>query len=154
MATRLGRPTKYLSKYCDEIVTFFEREPYREVEVVHTNKDGSKWSTFEDKPNDLPFLSDFAHSIGVNSDTLVEWSKVHAEFSVAYKKAKALQESMLATNGLRGLYAQPFAIFTAKNIAGWRDRTETDITTKGKELPTPILGGMAKADVRINDSDS
>jgi len=40
----------------------------------------------------------------------------------------------LVTNGLKNLYSSAFAIFTAKNILSWRDKTETDITSQGKQV--------------------
>ena len=119
-----GRPTKYKPEYCDEIVEFFSTPPYREVEITHRNKDGSTYTTYEDKPNDLPFLSQFARHIDVNTDTLLEWRDKHPEFSVAYKKAKDLQKEFLATNAVRGLTNTTFSIFTAKNITDWRDVKE------------------------------
>jgi len=116
-----GRPTKYKPEYCKKIIEYFEIEPYREREVTHRKKNGDEWTTHEDVANDLPFISGFAHKIGVNTDSINAWSKKYPEFSEALKKAKELQHNILATNGLRGLYQVAFAIFTAKNITPWRD---------------------------------
>jgi hypothetical protein len=149
MAHPGGRPTKYKPEYCDEIIAFFDIEPYREVSDVYTYKDGTTKETKRLVANDLPFISSFAFKIGVSTETLHEWSRVHPEFSVALKRAKQLQESMLATNGLMNTYAQPFAIFTAKNIAGWRDKTEveskSEITHKFDELTDDELDRIIKA---------
>ena len=122
MAKKEGRPSKYKSEYCDELVKFFDREPYYEKELQHFDKDGSyKWSDYKRYPNDLPTFAHFAKKIGVNGDTLVEWTKVNKEFSAAYKRAKELQKEFLIENGLQGLYNATFAIFTAKNITDMRD---------------------------------
>lgn len=121
---KTGRPSSYEPKFCDEIIKYFSVEPYREVEIIHKNKNDEKYSTYELKANDLRFISGFARSIKVTHETLLEWSKTHPEFSVALKEAKELQKEHLITNGLQNLFAQPFAIFTAKNILGWRDRPE------------------------------
>ncbi len=36
-----GRPTSYDPKYCDEIIAFFNVQPYRVEKLIKTNKDGS-----------------------------------------------------------------------------------------------------------------
>lgn len=143
-----GRPTKYKRQYCQDIIDYFDIEPYHEVERKTIDvKSGREYINHERLPNDLPFLSGFAHSIGVAHDTLVEWTNVHPEFSVAYKRAKQLQEQILAVNGLQGLYNASFAIFTAKNVAGWRDNKEVEHTGKGG-------GPIAFLDMSADDDDS
>lgn len=151
-----GRPSKYKSEYCAAIEEFFGIEPWEEVEVSHTNKKGDEWTSYERRPNPMPKFHDFAKSIGVNEDTVVEWANkkdktgnlVYPDFSAAYKRAKELQKWFLIENGLNGLYNATFAIFTAKNISDMRDLTNIDHTTKGKQLPVPIL-----ANVQPNNGD-
>ena len=123
----VGRPSKYDPKYCDEIIEFFSIDPYREVKVTKTDKQGNELTYYEDKSNDLRFISAFARKIRVNTSTIWEWSKKHSEFSYALKMAKDLQKEHLITCGLRGLFDRTFAIFTAKNIAGMRDKAEVNI---------------------------
>ena len=110
-----GRPTKYDPKYCDEIIRFFDVQPYQII-------DGKRVA------NDLPFLIDFAMKIGVCDDTIVEWAKVHPEFSAAYKKAKKMAERMWAINSAYGLYQSPFTIFLGKNVFKWTDKQDIDVT--------------------------
>jgi len=123
-----GRPSKYHPSYCDEIIAFFSVKPFETVQVPvkNTTATGKTTETVQlvDRPNDLPMFGMFAHKIGVHRETLTEWCRVHPEFSEAYKKAQQLQENFLTSNALRGNFEQPFAIFTAKNILGWRDRQE------------------------------
>lgn len=125
-----GRPTSYDPKYCKELVAYFSREPYREKEITHTNSKGEDWTEYKEVANDPPFFSAFARKIKVDTDTIVEWSHKYADFSVAYKRAKELQQEFIVTNGLKNLYAQPFAIFTMKNVCGWRDKNEFDFGDK------------------------
>lgn len=142
-----GRPSKYKPKYCKAIEEFFDVEPWQEVEVTHTNKKGDEWTSYERRPNSMPKFHDFAKSIRVNEDTVVEWAnkkdesgnQVYPEFSASYKRAKELQKWFLIENGLNGLYNATFAIFTAKNVTDMRDQTLIDHTTKGDKMPTPIL---------------
>lgn len=122
--THIGRPSKYDPKYCEEIIEYFDIEPHFETPVTTTYKDGTTKEEIKLIPSDLPTLAGFAVKIGVDRDTLKEWAKQHDEFSAAVKRAKECQENILVTNGIQGIYAQPFAIFTAKNVIGWKDKTE------------------------------
>lgn len=141
---KIGRPSLYKPEYCQAIVDYFDKDPYQKVNVVTGHSDGKPITKTELKANDLPFLAGFAKSIGVNRDTVNEWAKHHPDFSVALKKAKELQEQMLATNGLHGLYNPTFAIFTAKNVAGWRDKVETGFTdNEGKDLDIAAMVGSS-----------
>ncbi len=134
-----GRPTKYRKRYCKEIVEFFNREPYTEVEVVTTDKkSGRKYINEELRPAILPTMERFSFNIGVDTDTLVEWTKVHPEFSAAVTRAKHLQKDILIANGLAGLYNSGFAVFVSKNLTDLRDKKEMDLT---HHMPEPLLGG-------------
>lgn len=124
---RPGRPSKYNPEFCQKIIQFFDREPYdaEHLKELITLKDGTTKEVYDEKPCDIPLFSTFAVKVAdVTHDTLLEWCKVHPEFSESYKKAKNLQESILVINAMRGNYEQPFSIFTSKNILDWRDRTE------------------------------
>ena len=116
-----GRPTKYEPHICEELIKYFDIEPHFETPIITTDKKGNTVEKIAFIPSDLPTLAGFARKKKVHRDTLHEWSKKYPEFSDALKRAKECQEDILVTNGLKGLYEQPFAIFTAKNIMGWRD---------------------------------
>ena|SRR3990167_5653193 len=126
-----GRPSKYDPSFCQKIVDYFSVEPYRVIP-----------KTKREIPNDLPFLSNFADSIGVNQDTLHEWCKVHPEFSEAFKKAKELQEQFLVINGLRNNFAQPFTIFAMKNMFRWTDRHEVTGKDGQPLMPYSLFVGL------------
>jgi hypothetical protein len=110
-----GRPTKYDISFCEAMSAYFSKEV-----------------------GFFPTLAGFAASIGVTRDTLHEWANAkteegtlkHPEFSDAYKRAKEMQEQNLVIGALTGAYNASFAIFTAKNVLGWRDKTEQEITGK------------------------
>lgn len=134
----IGRPTKYDPKYCEDIIKYFDIEPHFETPVTYTYKDGTTKEEIKLMPSDLPTLAGFSVKIGVHRDTLNSWSKIHKDFSDAIKRAKECQENILVTNGLQGLYAQPFAIMASKNILNWRDRQ--DVTSDDQKLePIKIL---------------
>ena len=129
-----GRPTVYEERFCDELIEFFSQEPTREVTV----KDAKGNERTEILPGKFPTLARFAAMIGVHRDTLHSWAteknpdQTHKNprFSDAYKKAKDLQEANLVEGTMAGAYNSTFAIFTAKNVLGWRDKTEQEITGK------------------------
>jgi len=141
-----GRPTDYKKAYCEELVKFFNVEPYFETPVTYKDKKGNVTDKVIFVAADLPTLAGFAKKIGVSRDTINQWSN-HEEFSDAIKKGKECQESILTTNALRGDYNPAFSIFFAKNNLGWKDKTETDLRVK--ELPKPLLSNL---DVSNNDS--
>lgn len=125
-----GQPTKYKKEYVRELIKYFDIEPHFETPVITTYKDGSTKEEIKFIPADLPTLAGFARQIKVSRDTINEWTRTHPEFSDAIKYAKDLQEHILVTNGLKGLYAQPFAIMATKNIMAWRDKQELGVDGK------------------------
>ncbi len=96
-----GRPTNYQPEFCDGIVEYM----------------GQGFSK-----------TAFAGHIGVCHDTIIEWAKVHPEFSDAVKRGKAARTSSLE----RGLLENELGpkvtarIFALKNASPeeWRDRHE------------------------------
>lgn len=135
-----GRPTKYRPIYCKLILEYFDIPPVKDVvtEIID-KKTGELKFEHKEVANKWPTLFGFARKIGVDDETLIEWGKVHPEFSAAIKKAKSIQQDILVENALHGRYEQPFAIFAAKNIFKWTDKTETDITSKGKQLKVGVV---------------
>ena len=142
----MGRPTKFKSEYCEELIAWFNKDPNYEKPLEHFSLNGTvKWIDIKLMSNPLPTFLGFAKSIGVDTDTLVEWAKEensekYPNFSVSYRRAKELQKWFLIENGLNGLYNPQFAIFAAKNITDMKDRLEQDITSAGEKLePLKIL---------------
>lgn len=125
-----GRPSTYLPEYADRLKEYFSLRP-----VVTEIIDGDRVEI----KNPFPTLARYATDIGVHRETLLEWASKHPEFSDAYKAAKALQEANLVEGAMCGAYSQAFAIFTAKNVLGWRDKTEIDQTVTS-ENKTEITG--------------
>jgi len=130
-----GRPTKYKPEFADKMVEFFSQPPIREVTTVDAKGNETK----QVLPGHFPTLARFATNIGVTKDTLHDWATAkhietgelkHPDFSSAYKKAKDLQEANLVEGTIAGAYNSTFAIFTAKNVLGWRDKVEQEITGK------------------------
>jgi hypothetical protein len=112
-----GRPTKYDPKYCEDIINHFDVEPFDEI----IDKDGNVIGT---KPARFPTFERYARKIKVHTDTLIEWTKVHPEFSVAYKKAHNLQFAVYQEGVMQGAWQQAFAIFLGKNIFKLTDKQD------------------------------
>ena len=141
----VGRPTVYQPEFVDMLIEFFSQSPTREVK----NRDSKGNETTQTLPGVFPTLARFATNIGVTKETLHDWATArnietgelrHPEFSSAYKKAKDLQEANLVEGTISGAYNSTFAIFTAKNVLGWRDKTEHEMTGKdGAPLAMPAV---------------
>ena len=126
-----GRPTMYDRKFCEEIIEFFDIEPYREITTE--NKNGTEITKLI--ANDLPTMAGFASHIGVSKPTLVNWGKAHPEFFAAITRAKTIAEKILVANTLQGLYEPRFAVFVAKNYTDLKDAKEI-INRDGDSAPT------------------
>lgn len=147
---KTGRPSKFKPEYIDEIIKFFDIEPYRK-EIMETSEEYYKEGGLKKKseksrliPNKLPTLFGFARKLGVAYKTVWAWAFEKEEdkldddlkmFRNAYNEAKELQKEFIISIGLSGAANAPFAIFTAKNVTDMRDKNETDITSGGKPMP-------------------
>ena len=136
-----GRPTKYKEEYCQELIDYFNIDHVRGINKE--TKDGRIVEVIVG--NSLPLLTGFANKIGVVRSTLYLWANEtnedgtlkNPEFSNAYARAKEMQEDMLVSNALNGMYDTKFAVFAAKNMIGWRDKQEIDHSSKdGTMTPT------------------
>lgn len=129
------------------LVEYFDIEPTRVEKVKKVLKDGTLYELDERVPNELPTLAGFCCKIGVARQTLLDWTKAHPEFLGAIKRAKDHQERLIVANAMTGFYDKTFAIFTAKNLIDWKDKTEVD---HGVQKDNPLaelllgLGGSLK----------
>ena len=123
-----GRPDKYRPEYCDTIIAYFDRPPQQITYKRTYYTDGGIKS---EEPiilaEQLPTFQGFAHEIGVDVTTLLEWCEKYPQFSQSYARAKALQEKIWLINGMGGQYNSQFAQFFGKNCLGYKDKTEQDI---------------------------
>lgn len=127
-----GQPTKYKPEYCQQLIDYFSIEPLeiiREQEITGT--DGGKYVSRR-LPQRFPWFEGFARKIGVHRNTLKNWCAEHPEFAEAYETAKDLQREFLVDIGLSGATSASFAIFTMKNVCGWRDERDLKLK-KAKE---------------------
>ena len=123
----IGRPTEYKPEFAEMLLEYFAIEPTKIEQRIIEGVECEVQVT-----NPLPTLAGFACQIGFHRGTLWDWSEKYPEFADAYKKAKDHQERILAENGLMGRYEKAFAIFTAKNVIGWKDKVDHDHRHSGK----------------------
>lgn len=149
----VGRPSAFKEEYADQLLEYFNKEAFERKPLL--DKEGNEKGS-EIVPVKFPTLARFAGIIGVTRDTLYEWATAknennslkHPEFSYAYKKAKEYQEAILVEGALAGAYQANFSIFTAKNVLGWRDKVEQEITG---ENGAPLLQGIQVTFVKPNE---
>lgn len=127
MAHAGGRPTKYKDGFVKEVDKYL---------ATKTRENTS-----------LPTMQGLALWLEVDTDTLVEWGKIHKEFSVTLKKLMLKQAEQLIDDGIYGGKEVNSTIvkLLLQNNHGMKERN--DVTTNDKDLPRPLLGGQAKDSV-------
>lgn len=124
-AARTPRPSplRYQAAFCERLLKFFDVPPFTVTEVQ--KKDGSV--TLVETAAELPTFAAFAKQLGTTCEVLSSWEKAHPAFAEAAQKARDLQSNILIQNSLRGNYSASFAVFTAKNLLGWKDGKEENM---------------------------
>ncbi len=152
----VGAPVKYTVEVCkdmaQQLVSFFDVEATKIIHEKFYYKNGDEKKKEIEVANELPTLIGFCRKYGVNKETLIRLVKmrdengglIHKELTNAYKKIKAIQKDIWMKNSLKGLYNAQFAIFTGKNVFGWKDKHEIEhkVTNKFNGL----LGGVLPED--------
>ncbi len=118
--TTVKNSIRYCSDFCEELIRFFDVPAFHITEIA--KKDGSV--SLVEHASELPTFAAFAKKLGTTVAVLHMWEKKHPAFGQAAQRARDLQGNILLQNSLRGNYASSFAIFTAKNLLGWKDNKE------------------------------
>lgn len=105
---------------------------------------------FATTPPRTQTITGLALALDTDRTTIINYEN-RDEFFDAIKRAKNrvehAYELSLRERGGAG------DIFGLKNF-GWKDRVEQDLTTNGKDLPTPILGNMNVLSDNSNSQDT
>lgn len=90
----------------------------------------------------------------IHKDTYYEWVKKNPELSDRFNQLRERPVFIARESVVKGLQKDPrLAMDYLSRKAKKEFGNNVDITTDGKELPTPILGGITKKDeVPTNDS--
>lgn len=113
----------------------------------------------------LPTVEGLALYLKIARSTLYEWAVVptaedepdaelrllRKHFSDIVSDLLARQSKLLINNGLKGRFNANITRLILSGKHGYVEKQATDLTTNGKDLPVPILGGGS---VRPDDSDS
>ena len=134
-----GRPVgtgKWKPDLNDDLVAFFSREPYKEVETTRIGKKGEVITATALRANILPYFGAWHRKIGIHFTTFQLWKdpknkKSYPGFYEAYCYAKELQKEFLITNALADLYNPASFIFTAKNLTDMKNTEEHEISGPG-----------------------
>lgn len=137
MAHPGGRPTKYegditVQKAYDYLNSCVDTES-----EFHKTR-GTSSDTFERVLDvKLPMVEGLSSYLGVNIDTINEWTKKYPEFSGAVEDLKKEQKRKLAEGGISGKYNASMAKFILSANHGMREGK--DVTTNGKDIPQPLM---------------
>lgn len=127
-ATRFAKENaaacKYHEEYADQLIEYFSKPGTRVEYIKRYNRSGDVVSeTPILLPNEYPTFEAFAASLKVCMDTLKNWCDQSPRFRNAYVRAKELQNAILRSNTLCGVYNPLFAKFEAVNNHGMSDKT-------------------------------
>jgi len=136
---------EYDPRYCQKLINYFNISPYDERYIL----DEKKGKIFAGRvPREMPILAKFCADIGVSQDLVREWAKAHVEFNEALNQARDIQEYILVTNSLLGLYTSNVAIFSMKNLIGWKN--EQDIFLGGKLSIEGLMNQIAQENSNVD----
>lgn len=83
-------------------------------------------------------IEEVAAEIGVAVKTLYNWAEEHEQFLQAKKRGEELSSAWWMKEGRIALRDKDFSYtgwyMNMKNRFGWRDKQETDITSKGNQI--------------------
>jgi hypothetical protein len=146
----MGRPSKYRPELCADLIKFFNRPLY--ITKKHKEWVGGELKIIEDDvPNKTPWLVDWCLEHKISIDLPQDWSKAHPEFLRALNTAKKIQERFLAELGIKGDHNAFMTFQALKNVAGWRDKTETEVT--GGQVAITIVNAY-RGPQKPRDSDT
>ena len=121
-----GRPTSYRPEFAQQIVAFFDKQPFEDIPVPQP----SGLVKLQRMAVDLPMLATFARSIGVALSTVNRWATAingdgaptYPDFAAAYARARELHEAFIVRASAQGAYEPRTCMFLLKNLHGWQDQ--------------------------------
>lgn len=131
-----GRPTKYSDEMLKKVQEYLDSCVDTEGEFHKTR--GEKSDSFERTLDvNLPSALGLSLYLGVNEDTLYEWSKKHVEFSEAFRRVVKEGEHRMVNNAMSGKYNPLMAKFVLSSRHEYREKT--DVTSGGKNIVDKVL---------------
>ena len=137
--------SKYDPRYCQELINFFNIPPYEERLMKH-----ERGIVFLGRvANDMPLFTKFASKLGVSGDKLRIWATENKEFAEAMNQARDLQETILVTNSLLGLYTPVIAKFSLQNLAGWQSEKQ-DVFLSGQVSVDGLIDRISNSNSKLD----
>lgn len=82
---------------------------------------------FSDESRPFPQFTFFAEELGVDDETILEWSKNYPRFRSCYARCKKIQLAKLVEGTMFKQFDSSFAKFIAINCHGMKEKVETDV---------------------------
>ena len=131
----VGAPTLYRPEYAQAIIDYFES--HQLPGDLAPSKDNNQ-RAIERIYTHMPTLQGFARSIGTSTKVLKDWEMRHAAFGMASARARDIMEEHIARGLASGVYNPTGGMFVAKNLAGWRDRSEVETVTRAEDSESTL----------------
>jgi len=140
-----GRPPEYRDDYHPQRVLDYINECEDEIEEYHKTR-GDKSDSYDRIVKvKLPSIEGLAVFLDVNKTTIYEWESTYPQFSNVIDKLRQKQASELINKGLSGDYNPTIAkVLLTKH--GYKESTETDLTSKGEKIEFPTTINIIKPD--------
>ncbi len=114
MENKIGRPTKYSKDFPQKVEKYIQ-------EKLEKDK--------------LPTIEELSYRLGVNDDSVNEYSKKYPKFETCINGLKQVQSHMLQEKALLGEWKNTMAIFILKNNHKWTNKSDLKIhTTTANDL--------------------
>lgn len=112
---------------------------YTEELVANAEKYLSSYTTL------IPTIEGLALHLGISRETVYAWKddEDKQQFSDIVDKILATQSAKLIEGGLSGEYNASITKLILSGKHGYVEKSNQDITTNGKDLPQPIMGGVS-----------
>lgn len=110
------------------LIDYFESAPLREIPDQNLTGKGSAKAAAIAICAEVPTFQAFAATLNTTPQILLDWRERHPAFKQAYARAKAMQERHFIIGLTQGTMNATGAIFVAKNILGWRDKQDIELT--------------------------
>jgi hypothetical protein len=106
---------------------------------------------------DILYLGEVFENLPYSMQRFSEWSetfKENEQISETIKRIKSILESRVNVAGLKNKANATMVIFNLKNNYGWKDKTETDVTSGGEKITFGIAETIAKKnDITITETE-
>lgn len=125
---KTGRPTKYNPSFIDMVDEY----------LATCGREQTKLPTFEG----------FSLFLDVSLDAMAEWRKLYPDFNGALKRIEKMQKEQLINDGIYGGKEVNSTIvkLLLQNNHGMREKSDTDITTNGKDIAPVLVKFIDNAD--------